>query len=543
MQTFKDKFNELCRVEQKALVLLHCTSSAVKRRRGKEADPRRSIAAVYKVRLENGKEIRVCHDMFCAVLAVGHSTVARYIKHKHERGELKPDRRGGDQKFKRFCGKRSAVVRFIQRLHARESLYNRKKTKRLYLPVELKSIRNLWKIYNEQAPDDARVKYGFFHHIFRTKFNLSFRTPRTDVCSVCLKNAYEMKTCQDASQKQHIITEQRVHRLKYKAFYSMLREKREDLKTFSFDCQQNQVLPKVPDQEAYYSRQLYQYHLCVVEHQVDGSMPKEAVHSYTWSEDESSKGSNQVGSAVYNTLRSAKFEGIREVRLVADGCAGQNRNSTVLCMLLWWLQNEAPSGISAVFVVFPLTGYSFLPPDRVFGRIEKDVRKLEEIQNPQSYRMIFSNHGTVLELGKHWDVYNWKTYCSAVMKSKSSLPFKITETKDFYIQRNAACRSPKIRAEPHYKVSISNFVPVLKRGRSLAQAPVQCALYTHHVNEMKLKDVTSFLVKHFGNSWQENEDLGYFVNVLTRAQENNDHSEELEDSCLCCEDNSPTVRV
>lgn len=172
--------------------------------------------------------------MFCAVLAASCSTVARYIKHKHERGKLKPNRRGGDQRFKRYCGKPSAVVQFIQRLRARESHYNRKKTKRLYLPFELKSIQNLWKIYNQQAPDDGRIKYGFFHHIFRTKFNLSFRTPRTDVCSVCLKNAREMKTCQYASQKQRIIIEQRMHR--YRAFYSMLREKREDLKTFSFDC-------------------------------------------------------------------------------------------------------------------------------------------------------------------------------------------------------------------------------------------------------------------------------------------------------------------
>lgn len=61
----------------------------------------------------------------------------------------------------------------------------------------------------------------------------------------------------------------------------------------------------------------------------------------------------------------------------------------MLCMLLWWLQNEAPSGISVVSVVFPVTGHSFLPPDRVFGRIEKDVRILQEILNQQSYRMIF----------------------------------------------------------------------------------------------------------------------------------------------------------
>lgn len=56
---------------------------------------------------------------------------------------------------------------------------------------------------------------------------------------------------------------------------------------------------------------MHQYHLRMVENQKDGSMPKEALHSYTWSEDESSKGSNQFASAVHNTLRSAKFEGIR----------------------------------------------------------------------------------------------------------------------------------------------------------------------------------------------------------------------------------------
>ncbi|KAL3190643.1 hypothetical protein MRX96_002316 [Rhipicephalus microplus] len=73
-------------------------------------------------------------------------------------------------------------------------------------------------------------------------------------------------------------------------------------KQVDHDTSTNQVLLKVPDQEAYYSRQLYQYHLCVVEHEVDGSMPKKVVHSYTWSKDENSKGSNQVASAVHDTL-------------------------------------------------------------------------------------------------------------------------------------------------------------------------------------------------------------------------------------------------
>ncbi|KAH9366639.1 hypothetical protein HPB48_017716 [Haemaphysalis longicornis] len=134
-------------------------------------------------------------------------------------------------------------------------------------------------------------------------------------------------------------------------------------------------MPKLPVQQTYYSRQLYQYHLCIVQNQEDGSMPKEAVHCYTWSEDESAKGSSEVTSALHSTLRSIKYEGVQEVRLVADGCAGQNKNSTMLCMILWWLQNEAPAEVSKVTLVFTVTGHSFLPPDKVFGRIEKDIRR------------------------------------------------------------------------------------------------------------------------------------------------------------------------
>ncbi|CAN7977714.1 unnamed protein product, partial [Ixodes persulcatus] len=122
-------------------------------------------------------------------------------------------------------------------------------------------------------------------------------------------------------------------------------------------------MPKVPDQQDYYSRQLYHYDLSVIKHQTDGSMPKHAVNCYTSSENKNTKGSNGVASAVHNTLRGANYEGIEEVRLVADGCAGQNKNSIVICMILWWLQNKAPPTISKVSLVFPVTDHIFLPPE------------------------------------------------------------------------------------------------------------------------------------------------------------------------------------
>lgn len=48
-----------------------------------------------------------------------------------------------------------------------------------------------------------------------------------------------------------------------------------------------------------------------------------------------------------------------------------------------WLGRFAPDNIEEVELVFPITGHSFLPPDRVFGNIEREIKKLEEIIKPE----------------------------------------------------------------------------------------------------------------------------------------------------------------
>lgn len=57
----------------------------------------------------------------------------------------------------------------------------------------------------------------------------------------------------------------RVHKLRGKAFYNKLREEKDDMVTLSFDCQKNLVNPKVQDQVAYYSRQLYTYNFTIIQ--------------------------------------------------------------------------------------------------------------------------------------------------------------------------------------------------------------------------------------------------------------------------------------
>ncbi|GBP39884.1 hypothetical protein EVAR_29114_1 [Eumeta japonica] len=89
---------------------------------------------------------------------------------------------------------------------------------------------------------------------------------------------------------------------------------------------------------------------------------------------------------------------VSSVRLIADGCAGQNKNSTLLAMCSKWL-TEAPRHVKCLEVIFPVVGHSYIPPDRVFALIEKEVKKREIIANPQEYLEIISQFSSVIHLG------------------------------------------------------------------------------------------------------------------------------------------------
>ena len=68
----------------------------------------------------------------------------------------------------------------------------------------------------------------------------------------------------------------------------------------------------------------------------------------------------------------------------------------MLFMAAHWLTNTAPANVEVVELVFPVVGHSFLPADRVFGRIEKRIKRTETSVTPNEYHAIFREQGTVL---------------------------------------------------------------------------------------------------------------------------------------------------
>ena len=292
-------------------------------------------------------------------------------------------------------------------------------------------------MFNTAAATELRVKQTFFRNIFGTQYNIGFGSPRTDCCSTCIAVTEKINVA-TGQEKQNLMAKKRIRSLRAKAFYTKLNECRDDMITFAFDCQKNLVLPKVPYQSTYYSRQLYLYNFTMVRCIADQKLNMSNVFSYVWREDQAPKNSSVIASAVHHRLQNTDFNDdvtVTTVRLVADGCGGQNKNETMLGMVCKWLHDETPSHVSHVELVFPMTGHSFLPPDRVFGNIERALKKNDTLIFTEEYVEIISQFASVLEIDNTWVPENWKEEVAKVLKTPQGLHFRITECKRFLIRK------------------------------------------------------------------------------------------------------------
>lgn len=111
------------------------------------------------------------------------------------------------------------------------------------------------------------------------------------------------------------------------------------------------------------------------------------------------------------------------IRLVSDGCSGQNKNSTIVSAVNFWLTSQANNHIKEVEILYPVTGHSFLLPDRVFGNIEKELRRKEVIVNPEEVYDIVKNYATVKTVGKDVNVLDFKKLNVELVKEVKKMAF------------------------------------------------------------------------------------------------------------------------
>lgn len=507
VQTLRQKFYADPIKANQDIRLCHMLSVApIARRRsaGVNVVPLKNLSVSYFIKCDN-KATRVCQKFFVAALSVSKqrvNTVAKVIR----AGEVPKENRGGDRKSQKSEGKKECVRNFLKRLKGRESHYNRKKSKRIYLSASL-SVAKLWRLFNKECPQN-RVSYFMFRKIFIHDFNIGFSSPASDVCSTCtrLKQQYKFET--KAEIRNELLVEYRVHRKRAAAFYELAKEVPENSLSFCFDLEQVQPLPRTAIGDAFYSHQLSFYAFCCVE------LSSRNPIFYVWTEDYAGRGSTEIASALLHHLDSLDYDGIEQVRLFCDGCTGQNKNSYIVHALMFWLKNKSPKGLSEISITFPVRGHSFMAADRCFGRVEKLLRKNTDIISKEEYIKFYLEVGKVKLLGKDWKIYSVKELEKVYNKVKG-----IAETKRIFIRKKSINqRSPKIEVYTHlyYRFAPENksCEMMLKKGKNDENLSLNIIESRNSLPDKKKPSLRKLLKELFGENWTSRADLKWYKDLL-----------------------------
>lgn len=512
--------------DQDIFILKHCESQKPKRNRKRKetGNKAKTLILRYTVKRRDSLVVPVCRRAFQDILGVKKDRILNIMKKYQKNSVLPTENRGGDRIGHKNDNKRQAIKKFVESLKCTESHYCRSKTfNRIYLPAEL-SINKLWKLYNDcmDNNEELKVKECFFRDYFNKNFNIGFGTPKTDLCSTCLQYKTNIKQhALGTAERENFEAQQKLHKLRANAFYQILQEERDDLVTFSFDCQKNLALPKLPDQSAYFSMQIIFFHLAIICGSSRSSLNSENVRSFVWTELEYQRSSNQVASALHFTLKNFEFgKEVATVRLCCDGCGAQNKNSTVVGMLNYWLQFEAPPQIKKIEIVYPVVGHSYIPPDRLFGKIERIYKKTTVVINPNEYIAMVKKFATVYRVGFEVPVNDWRSETQKVFKQPGYWHFKFQPSKRIIIIKGNG-GSPLVRGEAFYRNNLCIPKSLCKRGKHVTQIELRPLVAGVPINNDKKRSIEKLLEKHYGENWEQNDSLDYFKDIFQNVLETN----------------------
>lgn len=220
-----------------------------------------------------------------------------------------------------------------------------------------------------------------------------------------------------------------VHKRRAKKFYTKLKEvqslckERPEVMGLAFDYMQNMPLPHIPVQEIFYLRQLWVYAFQI------HNLKDNTGHFYSYHEGEALKGSNEVCTFLYDYILNHIPSEITELHLFSDGCAGQNRNQTMVRFLL---ALQATKRFNKIYHYFPIRGHSFLPCDRDFGCVKRVIKKHDRIYIPEEYQEIILSsrkkqpftvklirHNDIIDFKKWWPT-DYKKTCSILVSGDNT---------------------------------------------------------------------------------------------------------------------------
>ncbi|KAG5885490.1 hypothetical protein JTB14_017213 [Gonioctena quinquepunctata] len=157
-------------------------------------------------------------------------------------------------------------------------------------------------------------------------------------------------------------------------------------------------------------------------------------------------------------------------------------------------------------------GHSFMPPDRVFGLIEREIKKNTCICEPREYHRIIEQHSTLRVLGKDWHAYDWKAATQDIIKLPGNWHFQFNPSKRFLLTRGNQDLA-LIQGEAHYRTNVE-WLEVFEKGKRILSIAPNKLVPGRTVNNEKKKSIDNLLIKHFGPDWKSLQNLKFYKDAM-----------------------------
>ncbi len=351
-----------------------------------------------------GQKWKVCRQMFTSTIGVSVCQVRTALSKIDQFDVLEGEKRGGQQMVEKDQTKREQVKAHINKFPRMESHYCRANSKCQYLSPDL-NFSIMYKMYLKDHPNGASMT--FYKKVFKS-FNLKFHHAKKDMCGLCETFHHASAEHKKELQQQydrHVLEKEKSRELK-----NIAKEKATiDNKYLAavFDLQQVIYLPKSDRSELFYKRRLSCFNFTIFE------LASKDGFCFVSHEGRTGRGSCEIASFLHRYLSTVDEQGCETVELYSDGCIGQNKNSIIPAMILYFVERSI--SVQQVTLNFFETNHGQSEGDAMHSTIERQMRQIGEMfvpsqlvtlikmarKNPRPYRV------TSVESS---DILDWKTY-------------------------------------------------------------------------------------------------------------------------------------
>ena len=402
-----------------------------------------------------GKRVRVCKQYFSSLhgLSPQNSVLRQIVQQVKKMGFVTKDGRGkhSTRPHRLTEEVKGKVHQHISSFPAQKSHYSRAKNPdKKYLAEDLNVSRMYNLFLEENQPEylsylrqleDCRqkqIQYSgpvvkpmlverSYRKIFDMEFNLGFGQPRSDTCVECDSLHIKLQSANE-EEKQEIQMQIDEHHAHAEFAYAQLKSDTQTAKQswsgkvreltsevekcsvdavdmYSFDFEQNLPCPNIQNSEIFYMRQMWLYNFGVHD-AVDNTATM-----MVWAENEGKRGSCEVASCL-RRIFDVRRSGAKHLILWSDGCAGQNKNHTMVGFLASLAMKGEFSSINHKFLV---RGHTYLPNDRDFAQVEKQ-KAVAQVHLPQDWipyiQKAKKKHPFMVHSLSHQAFYDYKTFAS-----------------------------------------------------------------------------------------------------------------------------------